>query len=247
MSLYNMFFGKNANTEIILAILELKENDIERFRDCGFEDGGIYIYTRTGGNNRDDYPNEKLTSNPYYLGDEDDDYDCTYATFHFKFPEEIKDDCEKFKNVKENGISAKLIQWVLRTLEREKTEDDIYCELYKKQATLVCQSKQTFIVESNGYIIVPLDESSLEEYLSLMEQAGGKQLSYSVMPYKIEVKQNVFKWDFENNKLILERERCQVKIDILKEIDIQLWNRWEEKYSTKFPKAIACIKNEINN
>lgn len=110
MSMYNLLFGRNPNTDVILAILGLKQNDVERFRDCGFLDDGIYIYTRTGGGNREDYPNEKLTGSPYYISDVDDDFDTTYATFYFKFPDEIKDDVEKFKNVRENGITGKLIQ-----------------------------------------------------------------------------------------------------------------------------------------
>lgn len=91
MSLYNMLFGKNSNTESILNSLGLKEYDVERFRDCRIDSDKqeIWIYTRTGGGNRDYYPNELLTSNQNYKYDEDDDFDSTYATYYFNYPEEL--------------------------------------------------------------------------------------------------------------------------------------------------------------
>jgi len=244
-----MLFGKNPNTEILLAILGLKESQIERFRDCGFTDDGIYIYTRTGGGNREDYPNKELVNSPYYLKDEDDEGDCTYAQYYFKFPDEIKDDCIQFMSVRENGISGKLIQWILKILEREETKEDKHHRLWIEQNKLVQQSKQTFIFETNGHTIVPLDESSLEKYLTLMEENEGNQLSYSVMPYKIIVEENVDMWsNLDRNKPELEKQKCRVKISFPKswEIDQELWKRWEEKYKSKFPKSIAKIKENIN-
>ena len=90
MSLYNIMFGKNPNTKDILSVLGLEEGFIERFRDCWVdeEENEICILTRTGGWNREDFPNTILTSNKYYLYDEDDDFDNTYATYHFSIPEE---------------------------------------------------------------------------------------------------------------------------------------------------------------
>jgi len=92
MSFYNMIFGKNPDTKDILALLGLSETDIERFRDCYINDDEICIYTRTGGGNREYYPNEVLTSHPNYIRDEDDDYDCTYATYYFSLPQPPKGD-----------------------------------------------------------------------------------------------------------------------------------------------------------
>lgn len=87
MSLYNMLFGKNPNTKEILAALGLEECQVERFRDCFIEDGKIVIFTRTGGGNREDYPNEALVNHPNYLYDEDDGFDSTYAYYYFSLPE----------------------------------------------------------------------------------------------------------------------------------------------------------------
>lgn len=247
MSLYNLLFGVNSNSDVLLAILGLKKSDVERFRDCGFEDGGIFIYTRTGGGNREDYPNEGLTSSPYYLGDEDDEYDKTYATYHFKFPDEIKNDCQKFKDVRKHGITAKLINWVVKTLERPETENDKWSRLWNEQNNLVQNSKQTHIHESNGHTITPLNESSLERYLELMEEAGGKQLSYSVMPYKLIISENVPRWNFDKNEPDLEKEMCRLKIDYGSkwEVDNDLWKRWKDKYQVKYPKSIKTIEESV--
>ena len=86
MTMYNMLFGKNPDTKDILAIIGLEEGYIERFRDCWIDIDEICVFTRTGGGNREDFPNVILTSNPYYLYDEDDDFDSTYATYHFRIP-----------------------------------------------------------------------------------------------------------------------------------------------------------------
>lgn len=88
MSLYNMLFGKNPDTHSILAALDLTEGKIQRFRDCWIDEerNRIVIYTRTGGGNREAFPNEALTSHPLYLYDKDDDFDSTYAYYYFSLP-----------------------------------------------------------------------------------------------------------------------------------------------------------------
>ena len=157
MSLYNIFFGKHSQAEIILATLGLSPSDMGRFRDCFISDGQIVVYTRNGGGNREcwheDDPKDgspkcrhheiqeevdeveevpvgesKLLTTwhktgrrvtetfyvceqpsseachcvgcfmeyhvaglPYYLYDQDDDFDCTYASIYFSFPPEYAD------------------------------------------------------------------------------------------------------------------------------------------------------------
>lgn len=93
----------NPNKEDVLKAIGLKEEDIERFRGAGVEDGQIIIHCRTGGGNRENYPNEILTSNPYYLRDEDDDFDCTYASYYFSIPEEHQE-IEKTENKEAKAI-----------------------------------------------------------------------------------------------------------------------------------------------
>lgn len=114
MSLYNALFGVNPAAPVLLAMLGIGPGDVPRFRDCYLREGRIAIHTRTGGGNRDyyehpdrcrdNYPeyfkegeehpsgpwNADLRKLPGFQYDEDDDYDCTYATFYFDVPEQFK-------------------------------------------------------------------------------------------------------------------------------------------------------------
>lgn len=90
MSLYNAINGVNPAAGVVLQLLGIEHTDVERFRDAyvdirdGDHEPWLAIYTRTGGNNREDYPQEKLKSHPWYVQDVDDDFDETYATFLFQ-------------------------------------------------------------------------------------------------------------------------------------------------------------------
>lgn len=111
MSMYNLVFGQNPLSDLLLATLGLKKSDVGRFRDCFISDGMIAVYTRNGGGNRDCWDYEKdadgkchcpgcvisehLPAHPLYVRDEDDDFDCTYATIYFRFPDEFADDLKK--------------------------------------------------------------------------------------------------------------------------------------------------------
>lgn len=115
MSMYNMMFGTNSRSDVLLACLGISEKDVPRFRDCFLDGDNIVVHTRTGGGNRDyyeseeecraNYPeyfdgeddpscpwNDDLRSLPTYLYDEDDDYDYTYANFYFSIPKEFEED-----------------------------------------------------------------------------------------------------------------------------------------------------------
>lgn len=98
MSLYNMLFGANKMGPYILATLGLTVADVGRFRDCYVAkvlgDYRIVIHTRMGGGNREDYEAEieSLRANPFYVADEDDDFDSTYADFYFALPPEYADE-----------------------------------------------------------------------------------------------------------------------------------------------------------
>ncbi len=112
MSLYNALFGVNPHATMLLSFLGITANDVPRFRDCYAEDGKIVIHTRTGGGNRDmyehpdrakaNYPeyfegadqptgpwNCDLRKLPGFAYDEDDDFDCTYASFYYEPSEEV--------------------------------------------------------------------------------------------------------------------------------------------------------------
>jgi hypothetical protein len=77
--LYNMLFGVNPASHVILATLGLNVRDVGRFRDCYVANGEIAVYTRNGGGNREEYQEiiDKLAEHPCYLRDADDEFDCT--------------------------------------------------------------------------------------------------------------------------------------------------------------------------
>jgi len=106
MSMYNLLFGQNPVSGIILATLGLTEGDCGRFRDAFISEGKIAVYTRLGGGNRECYCEtekehaeggcygpviECLQAHSQYLYDKDDDFDSTYATFWFRFPDKYND------------------------------------------------------------------------------------------------------------------------------------------------------------
>ena len=97
MGLYNMVFGMNPLSDVILATLGLTRADCGRFRDCFVTNGEIAVYTRNGGGNREEYQPviDKLAEHPCYLRDQDDDFDNTYATIYFKFPDEFAEGLKK--------------------------------------------------------------------------------------------------------------------------------------------------------
>jgi hypothetical protein len=89
MSLYNLVFGMNPDTDKILSLLGKTQADFGRFRSVFLEDGYIIVHTRNGGGNREDYEDvfDEMTEHPWYSHDEDDSFDCTYANIYFKVPE----------------------------------------------------------------------------------------------------------------------------------------------------------------
>lgn len=91
MSLYNYLFGKNEKTKEILNLINLCEENFERFRDVNLKENGtiVDVLTRTGGHNREDYNGfwAFMRFTKCYLTDYDDEFDETYAHIEFKVPE----------------------------------------------------------------------------------------------------------------------------------------------------------------
>ena len=116
MSLYNIVHGTNPIAPLLLHALG--NPNVPRFRDCYLDEDRIVIYTRTGGGNRDTYEiggdyqeeynpdgpfNDDLRNLPGYQGDEDDDFDSTYASFYFAIPEDFRD---MIKTLREIGAGC---------------------------------------------------------------------------------------------------------------------------------------------
>lgn len=99
MSLYGMLNPESSDRSVLLAVIGFP--DVGRYRDAWVEkdEGGpvLAVYTRNGGGNRESYSDviDDLQNHPQYLSDEDDDYDCTYATFRFRVPDEFREVAEQ--------------------------------------------------------------------------------------------------------------------------------------------------------
>ena len=111
MGLYNMLFAYNPLGSHLLALLNMTREEIPRFRDVyiGEWQGekAIAVYTRMGGGNRGHWElyddtfdgtncscagcraEHYLAAHPAYLGDQDDDFDQTYATYYFRLPKNV--------------------------------------------------------------------------------------------------------------------------------------------------------------
>ena len=119
MSMYEAFFGKNSEANILLAILGIDQPGGKwssgRFRDISLNADGtrILLYTRNGASNRecwsdvtDAYKSEdgvchcpgcvissELPRHPNYVTDYDDTFDHTYATIEFSVPADYAEVC----------------------------------------------------------------------------------------------------------------------------------------------------------
>lgn len=122
MSLYNMLFGMNPDTDKILSLLGKTREDFGRFRNVYMEDGYIVVHTRNGGGNRESYEDvfDEMSEHPWYSHDADDDFDCTYANIFFKVPEGKFETLMALHNFNE-GVDPST-QWasMLATLEALK-------------------------------------------------------------------------------------------------------------------------------
>lgn len=94
MSLYNMLFGENEDTPVLLGMIGVNKAYFDRFRDVELIKNGtrIRVMTRLGGGNREDYESTwtKIRGHELYVADFDDDFDCTYAYIEYKIPKEFK-------------------------------------------------------------------------------------------------------------------------------------------------------------
>lgn len=91
MSMYNAVLGENAFSGVLLSMLGFQtRGEIPRYRDCWWNGEHIAVHTRVGGGNRNDYVERIVSMQMHegYVKDEDDDYDHTFATFYYKFPEQ---------------------------------------------------------------------------------------------------------------------------------------------------------------
>jgi len=148
MGMYNILFGKNPMSSLILGMLDLTESDFGRFRDIYVTSDRIAVYTRLGGGNRNCYCEsidreqhhcyraciEKLQAHPNYVNDEDDGFDCTYATFYFSFPEKYD---ETLRIIGFNKQSDPENKWAQKIEEIKRLSADELREKYPELLELV--------------------------------------------------------------------------------------------------------------
>lgn len=237
MSLYNMLFGRNPNTAILLAVIGLKENDVERFRDVSIDDGGkfIEVYTRTGGNNRGDYPQKTLFSSPHFVRTWDDDFDSTYAYFTFRTPQEFVEDVQHLSDVFTHGLRPEFAQHLAKTLNRAPTEGDLAAQAYQEERYALSRTEHTML---NGHTFVPFTDAALKTALKLAEANDGKLRSaWGIFPARLVVHQNRERWSgFE-----------RAAVEAVWETDTEYWQRILEKYAEKFPKAVEAMRRQVEN
>lgn len=244
MSLYNMLFGINPQTDLLLAALGLRKNDVQRLRNVFLSDDGktIEVYTRTGGGNRDDYPNLAMRKLPTWQGSVDDDYDSTYCTDKFVVPDEFVADVLALSDMIGNGIRREFGQHLARTLRREPTDDDKAQAAYEAESAAL---RATQHVMANGHTFVPYDDSAMRKALELAEANGGKLRScWGVMPLTITVTRDTKPWP----KALNERDRAymeRVKIGYEWKIDEPYWQHCQERWATEFPLTMANIAKGV--
>lgn len=124
MSLYNMLFGRNPYSELLMAMLGLTPGECGRFRDCYPNEDGtkIIVYTRNGGGNRDEYQGtiDALAAHPHYVRDYDDDYDCTYASIEFSVPEQFATHVKAIADAADTRTPAEKWQSLMSDLQSGK-------------------------------------------------------------------------------------------------------------------------------
>jgi len=134
MSLYNALFGVNPFSRVLLLMLGTTESHVPRYRDCFLSEDGteIIIHTRTGGGNREYYdePNDENQDGPWnsdlreipgFKSDCDDDFDCTYADFHYAVPEAFKEQVALLKDLGAVTNPAERWQSLLENLRKGDT------------------------------------------------------------------------------------------------------------------------------
>lgn len=133
--LYNVLFGVNPASDVLLATLGLDRRSVGRFRDVWVEPERIVVHTRNGGGNRKHWDEEteagescsctgcimtyRLPKHPQYLGDEDDSFDCTYANVYFSFPPDYAEELKQFVVEPDHVKPSEKWQQLLKEMEKK--------------------------------------------------------------------------------------------------------------------------------
>lgn len=247
MSLYNMLFGRNPQSSLLLAVIGLRENDVERLRDVSVaDDGRIEVYTRTGGGNREDYPNLIMRRAPGWAGSVDDEFDYTYCTDTFEVPTEWAADVAGLSDVLTHGLRAAFVQHLAKTLRREPTEDDLRASAFESEKGKLAATAH---IKANGHTFVPLSDPAMEVALKLAEANGGQLLScWGIMPLALDVRQNHVPFpNAVDPKVKTSLTRAEIGYSFKWEIDTEYWAHCVERFSADYPLTMAKIGESVDS
>jgi len=245
VSLYNLLFGKTPQSSLLLAVIGLRDNDVERLRDVSVtDDGKIEVYTRTGGGNREDYPNLTMRRAPGWAGSVDDDFDSTYCTDTFEVPAEWAADVAGLSDVLTHGLRAEFAQHLAKTLRREPTEDDQRASAFEAEKTKLAATAH---IKANGHTFVPLSDPAMEVALKLAEANGGQLLScWGIMPLALAVRQNHAPFpNAVDPKVKTSITRAEIDYSSKWEIDTAYWAHCVERFSADYPLTMAKIAESV--
>jgi len=100
-----MTFENDRFENILLSVIGMIKVDIERFRGVWYEDGQIFVCTRSGGDNAEYCPNKELENNPNLVDVRSDEDDNTYLYYIFSVPKQYWDDMELLASMSRQFIS----------------------------------------------------------------------------------------------------------------------------------------------
>ncbi len=125
MSLYNVLFGENSESPVLLGMIGVNKEYFDRYRDVDLIEKGtkIRVFTRLGGGNRPDYKKtwDKIRNHELYIKDYDDDFDCTYAYIEYNIPEQFKETAKKMFKGEPISFSNKFKK-ELEEMDKPETE-----------------------------------------------------------------------------------------------------------------------------
>ena len=138
MSLYNMMNGFNLACLYFMPMLDRKQDEWPRFRDCFItEDNTIAIYTRVGGRNRDcGFGEVRLYEDPHFIKTYDDDFDNTYATYEFSVPDKWKEDFQRIINGELEKVSEAYVEQVKHIFPL-LTEKGVIDAVFRREETSI--------------------------------------------------------------------------------------------------------------
>ena len=242
MSLYNLLFGRNPQSALLLAVVGMRESDIERFRDvsCSADGSEIYVYTRTGGGNREAFPQEIMRHKDGWRHSVDDDYDSTYCTDTFAVPEQWREDVRNLGDIFSHGLRKEFAAHLSATLRREPTEGDLYRSAHDAEAEAL---KRTRHEKANGHTFVPFDDAAMRVALQWAEKNDGELRSaWGILPLRLVVEQDYERWP---NAKPEHRDFCRADIRTEWIIDDDYWAHCQQKFSAEFPLSMQRIAESV--